>query len=70
MRMKILFGDEPGGWTVNGLDRSGGKFPMEGDRQDMCRAPFGLALQLGVAAPDRNGRKTELPEDPKDLPGR
>ncbi len=43
MRMKILFGDEPGGWTVDGLDRSGGKFPMEGDRQDMCRAPFDLA---------------------------
>ena len=70
MRMEILFGDEPEGLTIDGLDRSRGELPVEGDRQDLCRTPFDLALQLGVTASYRNGRKTEPPEDPKDLPGR
>jgi hypothetical protein len=50
--MEFLFGDEAEGLTVDRLNRSGSELPMERDRQDLGRASFDLALQLGVAAPD------------------
>lgn len=49
-RMEILLGNEAEGLTVDGLNRSGGELLMQGDRQDLGRAAFELALELGVAA--------------------
>jgi hypothetical protein len=68
--MEFLFGDEAEGLTVDRLNRSGSELPMERDRQDLGRASFDLALELGVASPYRNDREAEGLEDPEDLPGR
>lgn len=68
--MKILFGDETEGLTVDRLNRSGSEFPMERDRQDLRRTSFDPALELGVAPPCRDDRKAEGLEDPEDLPSR
>jgi len=54
MGAEILFRNEAEGLTVDRLDRSGGKLPMEGDRQDLGPASFADALQLGVTASDRH----------------
>ena len=68
MWMEILRRNEAESLAVNCLDRSGGQLFVEGDREDLEGAAFDPALQLGVAASNRDNRKAEIPENLQDPP--